>query len=79
MEDREVEQEKILSRLIELVDMPGRPLKAVLRTHTALIERAIMIRALDNSSWNVTKAAHSLKTSRKNLQNKIKSLGLENK
>ncbi len=79
MEDREVEREKILSRLIDLMDASDRPLKAVLRAHTALIEKAIMIRALDNSSWNVTKAAHSLKTSRKNLQNKIKSLGLGDK
>ena len=82
MNELEIEQERLLTRLVEIVDVTAAahsPLKVVLREHTASIERVLVSRALKNSSWNVTKAAKVLKTSRKNLQNKIKSLGLEDK
>ncbi len=56
----------------------GRPssLKEMVRQETERVERELIIRALDETSGNVTQAARRLKISRKSLQNKMKEFGL---
>ena len=46
------------------------------REATAKLERELIVRALDQTDWNVTHAAKVLKISRKSLQTKMKELGL---
>jgi DNA-binding NtrC family response regulator len=51
-------------------------LKEAVREATARIERELIVRALKQTSWNVTHTARLLKISRKSLQTKMKELGL---
>jgi DNA-binding NtrC family response regulator len=51
-------------------------LKAIVRAETERLERDVIRRALDETGWNVTRAARKLKISRKSLQVKMKELGL---
>ncbi|MCA9614653.1 MAG: sigma-54-dependent Fis family transcriptional regulator, partial [Myxococcales bacterium] len=51
-------------------------LKEAVREATAKLERELIVRALDQTDWNVTHAAKVLKISRKSLQTKMKELGL---
>ena len=57
---------------------PGAPtsLKEIVRRETERVERELIVRALDQTSGNVTQAARKLKISRKSLQTKMKDLGL---
>ncbi|MCK6546540.1 sigma-54 dependent transcriptional regulator [Myxococcota bacterium] len=52
------------------------PLKEIVRQHTENLEKALIMRALEETGGNVTKAARKLEISRKSLQNKMKELGL---
>ena len=47
-----------------------------MREATAKLERELIVRALEQTEWNVTHAAKVLKISRKSLQTKMKELGL---
>ncbi len=51
-------------------------LKDFVRETTNKLERELILKALDQTGWNVTRAAQNLKLSRKGLQNKMKELGL---
>ena len=51
-------------------------LKEIVRAETEKLEREMIRRALDETDWNVTRAARRLKISRKSLQVKMKELGL---
>ena len=51
-------------------------LKAQVREATAKLERELIVKALAQTSTNVTQAARLLKISRKSLQIKMKELGL---
>jgi DNA-binding NtrC family response regulator len=51
-------------------------LKEYVRVHTAKLERALIIRSLEQESGNVTRAARRLEISRKSLQLKMKEYGL---
>lgn len=51
-------------------------MKDVVRHATAEIERELILRALDETQGNVTRAAHLLRISRKGLQIKMKEFGL---
>ncbi|MCK6529350.1 sigma-54 dependent transcriptional regulator [Myxococcota bacterium] len=55
---------------------PAASLKDRVREQTAQIERDLIRQALDDDSWNVTRAARRLGLSRKGLQLKMKELGL---
>ncbi|MSP63439.1 MAG: sigma-54-dependent Fis family transcriptional regulator [Myxococcales bacterium] len=57
---------------------PGRAtsLREIVRQETERVERELIVRALDETSGNVTQAARKLKISRKSLQNKMKDFGL---
>jgi DNA-binding NtrC family response regulator len=55
---------------------PGEGLKGMVKAATTRLERELIIRALDQTSGNVTHAARLLKISRKGLQLKMKELGL---
>jgi two-component system, NtrC family, response regulator AtoC len=54
----------------------GEGLKGMVKAATTRLERELIIRALDQTSGNVTHAARLLKISRKGLQLKMKELGL---
>ena len=51
-------------------------LKDVVRQATSRLEKELIVRALDQTQGNVTRAAKLLKISRKSLQTKMKELGL---
>ena len=54
-------------------------LKDAVRAETARVERELIVKALDETSGNVTQAARLLKISRKSLQMKIKEFGLRDR
>ena len=54
-------------------------LKAQVRAARARIERELIVRALEQTAYNVTHAARMLKISRKGLQLKMKELGLRDR
>ena len=54
-------------------------LKDAVRAETERVERALILRALEDTGGNVTQAARRLKISRKSLQIKMKELGLREK
>jgi two-component system response regulator AtoC len=54
-------------------------LKDIVRKETERVERELIIRALDETSGNVSQAARNLKISRKSLQNKMKEFGLRDR
>jgi DNA-binding NtrC family response regulator len=66
---------------------PGRPLLAsggaslreAVKAQTERVEREMIVRALEETGGNVTRAARSLQISRKSLQIKMKELGLREK
>ena len=51
-------------------------MKDIVRQATVEIERELIIKALEETRGNVTRAAHLLQISRKGLQNKMKEFGL---
>ena len=51
-------------------------LKEYVRVHTARLERALIMRSLEQESGNVTRAARRLDISRKSLQLKMKEYQL---
>ena len=55
---------------------PSGSLKDIVRAETSRVERELIVKALDQTSSNVTHAARLLKISRKGLQLKMKELGL---
>ena len=57
-------------------DLDAMPLKDYVRAHTAKLERARIIQALDTEEGNVTRAARLLGISRKSLQTKMKDYDL---
>jgi two-component system, NtrC family, response regulator AtoC len=65
---------------VTLVDRPAMTgptsLKDIVRAETERVERELIVRALDETSGNVTQAARLLKISRKSLQMKMKEFGL---
>ena len=63
------------------VGQTGAPgsLKEAVRAETERVERELIIRALDETSGNVTQAARKLKISRKSLQTKMKEFGLRDR
>lgn len=54
-------------------------MKDIVRQATATLERDLIVKALDETHGNVTRAAHLLRISRKGLQNKMKELGLRDR
>ena len=52
------------------------PLKELVRETTVRLEKEFIIKALKETSGNVTRAAQILQISRKSLQNKMKEFGL---
>ncbi|MBW2460125.1 MAG: sigma-54-dependent Fis family transcriptional regulator [Deltaproteobacteria bacterium] len=70
--------EDTLSGLGDAVTEPqeGAGLKETVREMTSRVERELIIRALEQTGANVTRAARLLKISRKSLQTKMKELGL---
>jgi len=65
-----------------LTSMPAAPagsLKEAVRAETERVERELIIRALEETSGNVTQAARKLKISRKSLQTKMKEFGLRDR
>src|SRR5262249_47911884 len=63
----------------EHVGSPSGSLKDIVRAETSRVERELIIKALDETSGNVTQAARLLKISRKSLQMKMKEFGLRDK
>jgi len=57
-------------------DLEEAPLKEVVRVHTARLERELILKALREENFNVTRAARRLGISRKSLQTKMKDYGL---
>lgn len=53
-------------------------LKEIVREQTSKVEKELIVKALDETSGNVTQAAKLLKISRKSLQMKMKDFGLRN-
>ncbi len=51
-------------------------LKETVRAEISRLERELIIRALEQTQWNVTRAARQLSISRKSMQMKMKELGL---
>ena len=51
-------------------------MKEIVRQHTATLERDLIVKALDETQGNVTRAATLLGISRKGLQNKMKEFKL---
>ena len=51
-------------------------MKDIVKQATAELERDLIIKALEETKGNVTRAAKRLKISRKSLQNKMKEFGL---
>ena len=71
-----------LVRPTTLTSMPaatGGSLKEAVRAETERVERELIVRALDETSGNVTQAARKLKISRKSLQTKMKEFGLRDR
>jgi two-component system response regulator AtoC len=65
-----------------LTSMPaatGGSLKEAVRAETERVERELIVRALEETSGNVTQAARKLKISRKSLQTKMKEFGLRDR
>ncbi|MBT9554449.1 MAG: sigma-54-dependent Fis family transcriptional regulator [Myxococcales bacterium] len=63
----------------ELVPLPAGgvgPLKELVRETTTRVEVAVIVKALEKTGGNVTRAADLLEISRKSLQNKMKEYGL---
>jgi len=61
----------------ESADSDGKlGLKEAVREAAGRVERELVVRALEQTSGNVTHAARLLKISRKSLQTKMKELGL---
>jgi len=54
-------------------------MKDIVKQATAMLERDLIVQALEQTRGNVTQAARKLKISRKSLQNKMKELGLRNR
>jgi DNA-binding NtrC family response regulator len=54
-------------------------LKDIVRAETSRVERELIVKALDETSGNVTQAARLLKISRKSLQMKMKEFGLRDR
>ncbi|MEZ4269867.1 MAG: sigma-54 dependent transcriptional regulator [Myxococcota bacterium] len=54
----------------------GSSMKDIVRQATAGLERDLILKALDETHGNVTRAANLLRISRKGLQNKMKEFGL---
>jgi two-component system, NtrC family, response regulator AtoC len=54
-------------------------LKDIVKAETIRVERELIVRALDETTGNVTQAARLLKISRKSLQMKMKEFGLREK
>ncbi len=54
-------------------------LKEMVRQETERVERELIVRALEETTGNVTQAARRLKISRKSLQNKMKEFGLRDR
>ncbi len=54
-------------------------LKDIVRAETNRVERELIVKALDETSGNVTQAARLLKISRKSLQMKMKEFGLRDR
>jgi two-component system, NtrC family, response regulator AtoC len=54
-------------------------LKDIVKAETIRVERELIVRALDETSGNVTQSARLLKISRKSLQMKMKEFGLREK
>ncbi len=52
------------------------PMRDIVRAATEELEKDLIVRALEQTSGNVTRASHLLQISRKGLQNKMKELGL---
>ena len=76
-EDEETEARSSAAAMIEEAGAdPSAGLKDVVKEATARLERELIMRALDQTSGNVTHAARLLKISRKSLQTKMKELGL---
>ncbi|MDP2313896.1 MAG: sigma-54 dependent transcriptional regulator [Pseudomonadota bacterium] len=57
-------------------DADGVGLKELVRVHTAKLERALILKSLEQEGGNVTRAARRLEISRKSLQLKMKEYGL---
>ena len=68
---------------ITLTSLPvaasGGSLKEAVRAETERVERELIIRALEETTGNVTQAARKLKISRKSLQTKMKEFGLRDR
>ena len=54
-------------------------LKDIVRAETSRVERELIVKALEETTGNVTQAARLLKISRKSLQMKMKEFGLRDK
>ena len=68
-----------LASIAQMTSLTGdSSMKDIVRTATLGIERDLIVRALDETSGNVTHAARKLKISRKCMQLKMKELGLRN-
>jgi two-component system response regulator AtoC len=63
----------------ELAGSASGSLKDIVRAETSRVERELIVKALDETSGNVTQAARLLKISRKSLQMKMKEFGLRDK
>jgi two-component system response regulator AtoC len=63
----------------EQLSSPSGSLKDIVRAETSRVERELIVKALDETSGNVTQAARLLKISRKSLQMKMKEFGLRDK
>ena len=59
--------------------VPAGSLKEAVRAETERVERELIVRALEETSGNVTQAARKLKISRKSLQTKMKEFGLRDR
>jgi DNA-binding NtrC family response regulator len=57
----------------------GASLREAVRAETERVEREMIVRALEETGGNVTRAARTLKISRKSLQIKMKELGLRDR
>ncbi len=58
------------------IGVSGDSMKEIVRRATAGLERDLIVRALEYTNGNITRAARLLRISRKGLQNKMKELGL---
>ena len=60
----------------EVPAMGAASFKKAVRAETERVERELILRALEETGWNVTHAAKKLQISRKSLQIKMKEMGL---